>query len=542
MIQIDGVPEIVAALQAPKRTINSTIWVFENGTRKEAYRSADRLISVTLERQGEENKFFGFGICQKLTVEILDKDREIELKEGVHALKLYFSTGEYNTHFPTFYVKEVKRDEKTNNLTVVGYDRIYTRSTNYTVNDLDLDEAVSELETEYITLEAYAYACASRLGLGYVFRDCGAYLEEEYPNGANFNGTETLREVLDAIAEATQTIYYVNQSAIVFKQLTDRAVINISKSMYFELECQEPRMLKTIISATDLGENVAASVDTDLSGETQVVRNNPFWDLREDVDILVQDAIDNIGGLTIIPFNCSWRGIYLLEIGDCVGIEIKDGTFTKTHILNDTIKYDGGMTEESGWTYERETVDTASNPNSLGEAIKSTYARVDKINKEITIVASETKGNTEAISQLQVNTDSITASVKSVQEGTEKALGTINGDMERITKQVEAQITAEDVSFQITTALSNGIDKVETTTGYTFNEDGLTVSKTGTEMKTTITEDGMTVYRDDTAVLTANHNGVDAVNLHASTYLIVGTNSRFENYGTNRTGCFWIGG
>lgn len=56
-----------------------------------------------------------------------------------------------------------------------------------------------------------------------------------------------------------------------------------------------------------------------------------------------------------------------------------------------------------------------------------------------------------------------------------------------------------------------------------------------------LTEDGMTVFKNDEAVLTANNIGVDALNLHATTYLIVGTNSRFEDYGDNRTGCFWIG-
>ena len=43
-------------------------------------------------------------------------------------------------------------------------------------------------------------------------------------------------------------------------------------------------------------------------------------------------------------------------------------------------------------------------------------------------------------------------------------------------------------------------------------------------------------------VLNANNQGVDAKNLHATTYLIVGKNSRFEDYGNSRTGCFWIGG
>lgn len=45
-------------------------------------------------------------------------------------------------------------------------------------------------------------------------------------------------------------------------------------------------------------------------------------------------------------------------------------------------------------------------------------------------------------------------------------------------------------------------------------------------------------------MLTANKDGVDAVNLRAKTYLIIGKDkgrSRFEDYETNRTGCFWIG-
>ena len=61
-------------------------------------------------------------------------------------------------------------------------------------------------------------------------------------------------------------------------------------------------------------------------------------------------------------------------------------------------------------------------------------------------------------------------------------------------------------------------------------------------MKTQITEDGMTVYKNNESVLVANNVGVEAVNLHATTYLIIGNNSRFENYNDTRTGCFWIGG
>ena len=103
-------------------------------------------------------------------------------------------------------------------------------------------------------------------------------------------------------------------------------------------------------------------------------------------------------------------------------------------------------------------------------------------------------------------------------------------------------MTADAVEIQIKKAMEGGTSKVVTETGFTFDEDGLTVEKSGSEMRTQITDDGMAVYQNSEKVLNANNHGVDAKNLHATTFLIVGKNSRFEDYGNSRTGCFWIGG
>ena len=114
-------------------------------------------------------------------------------------------------------------------------------------------------------------------------------------------------------------------------------------------------------------------------------------------------------------------------------------------------------------------------------------------------------------------------------------------------RDAEGRLTAlemnvEGLSLQVQSVNTEGVAKVSTTTGYTFDENGITVEKSGREIKTQITEDGMIVYKNNKAVLTASSEGVDAVDLHASTYLAVGGRSRFENYGEDRTGCFWIGG
>ena len=87
----------------------------------------------------------------------------------------------------------------------------------------------------------------------------------------------------------------------------------------------------------------------------------------------------------------------------------------------------------------------------------------------------------------------------------------------------------------------NGITTVTTTTGFTFDEEGLTVIKTGSEMTTQVTEDGMTISRSGAQVLVVDNLGVQATNLTAKTFLILSDKARFEPYG-DYIGCFWIGG
>lgn len=109
-------------------------------------------------------------------------------------------------------------------------------------------------------------------------------------------------------------------------------------------------------------------------------------------------------------------------------------------------------------------------------------------------------------------------------------------------KLTALEMNVEGLTLQVQSVNSEGVAKVSTTTGYTFDENGITVEKSGQEIKTQITEDGMRVYKNKKEMLTADSEGVKAVDLHASTYLSIGGRSRFENYETDRTGCFWIGG
>lgn len=519
--------EVLAALTSPKRTIDAKIEYFDFDTGEiTEYSNKDYLKSFSIEKVGANNKFYGYGISQKLTVNMVDKNRDITLKKGDNLCPCFCVSGGSNFtygDFPIFIITEVKRNENTNELTITAYDAIYFAA-NYTVNDFILDPpyTIAQL-AEYIAngLRHDYYV------EWYKFIDVPEELTSlSYENGGNLEGTETIRELLDAIAEATQTIYYMNVSnEIVFKRINiDSApVFTIDKSNYFELDSSETRKLTKVMHVTELGDNISAQMPGE-QGETQYVRNNPLWENREDIITLVDNALIAVGGLEATQFNCTWRGNYLLELGDKISIVGKDNTLITSYYLSSKLEYSGGLKEVTNWTFEESEAETADNPTSIGDAVKKTFAKVDKINAEVEIVAAET-------ATIKLSNDSIKASVTKAEK-----------DVSELIEEVSAKMSAEDVQISIDKAIMEGTEKVTTSTGFTFDSNGLKITKTDSEINTTITEDGMRVYRQDENVLVADNQGVKAEDLYATTFLIISGRSRLENFGNNRSGCFWIGG
>ena len=725
-----------SAISASVRKIKAKVELYNGSTLVATYTQADKVISFDIQRVGEDGKFFGFGICHRLNVHLIDVQREIDISTA-NTIKISLGAElpdgaiEYKI-YPTFQVSEVHRDENTNELSVTAYDAIY-KASEHTVSELVL--------TKPYTIKQFVEACASVLGVSAIGH---TNFILSYPNGANFDGTETLREALDDVAEATQTIYFLDaNNKLCFKQLDKggNAVISIDKSKYMTLKSGVGHRLQTICMCTELGDNVSES--TTLVGSTQYVRDNAFWELRDDIAALVHNAITTIGNISIDVFDCTWRGNPALEVGDKISLTTKDNQALTAYLLNDTIKYDGSLQEKTQWKYDSNSTETESNPTSLGDAIKQTYARVDKQEKQITLLASEMNSQTQAIkktvkqvdveyylststtsatggswsttaptwqegkymwsrqkvtytdgtsitrnatciagakgadgkngkdgqdgapgadgapgkdgtpgkdgkdgingvdgkngtngrgitsvtteyyistsqtelaggswsasqpaweegkyiwtrskivynnpttteyttavcdaawaeinaitgqqktnttdiSQLKVEKNNISASVATIVEkqsdidstivDMQKGIGEQNqsnaAQFESLTNKVNATMTSEQVQLAISTEVAKGANKVTTSTGFKFDDNGLTISKSDSEMSTNIDEDGMSIFRNSEEVLTADNTGVNATNLHATTYLIIGTNSRFEDYGSNRTGCFWIG-
>ena len=153
---------------------------------------------------------------------------------------------------------------------------------------------------------------------------------------------------------------------------------------------------------------------------------------------------------------------------------------------------------------------------------------------------------TDNSTSLRRDTEQIVMSAtETVKKELNDSISDISNEVSELSSKVEMKLDAEAVNIAIEQEMAKGVDRVETKTGYRFDSDGLTISKSGEEMSNVLDNTGMYVKRNGEEILTANNNGVDAVNLHAKTYLIIGAGngrSRFEDYLTNRTGCFWVGG
>ena len=507
----------------------------------------DAIKTIEIQRVGDNSRFFGFGICQRLNMKIIDLDNvrnpisgsETKIKLGI---QLANGSVEY-IGFPTFKITERNREEEEGQLSITAYDRL-NDATSHTVAELTLNAPY--------TIKGFIEACATLLGIkGVVYENLNSndtMLNLSYAEGANFEGTESIRFALDAAAEATQCVYYIDESDYLhFKRLvvSGASVATITDDDYFTFHHKSNRKLTNISHVTELGDNITTTNNT--TGTTQYIRNNPFWELREDIATIVETALANVNGMTISQFDCEWRGNLPLEIGDKIEIkQVKtDNKVQPAYVFDDVISFDGGYGQKTQWSYSQSEGETEANPSTLGDALNQTYAKVDKVNKQITLVASQTEENSSQIAAIQINTDSISNSVEEVTKNVETQLDGVNKELATITERVETTMTKDEFTIEIQKITETPSQKVETTTGFTFDESGLTIDKTGSEISTTITEDGMKVSKGGDVVLTANNEGVEALNLHATTYLIIGENSRFEDYtkdGQPRTGCFFLGG
>lgn len=184
------------------------------------------------------------------------------------------------------------------------------------------------------------------------------------------------------------------------------------------------------------------------------------------------------------------------------------------------------VTEKNIKNEVSETYTTIATYNDTTDSLKND---IDAANKK---ADSASATSTEANNLAQNVSNSLT------NYATSSALTTVQNSVTSIQTSLNAQI---DVTNEI---VKNGVSQVKTSTGFTFDKDGLSIEKTGAQTSSNFNEDGLKIFDASSAtkniMLDVDHTGVNAENITVRTFFNVGSHSRIQDY-ENATGIYYLG-
>lgn len=406
--------------------------------------------------------------------------------------------------FGSYLIKESQKDEEKQTTSLVCYDLMLQSMIPY---DLTLDYS------QGVTVKDFLDAICDRLGWvkGYTtFQNCGVLIDEE-----KYDKGDTFRDVLDDIAEvAGGMIGFVDDALAVIYPTSSGEVINEENLKSLTIGKKYGPINSVVLSRTPQEDNIYRqdSTSIDENGMTEIrIENNQLMDThREDF----MDGICNaLFGLSFELYDLESFGIGFINFGDLFSIKTADGVEHTTLMLCDDLKITQGVTEVSKLEEPEVTATDYTAAAETDKTLRKTILRVDKQSNEISTLVERTD--------------------------------IVEGGLKAVTQKTELLIDSDSVDIKISEAIS-GIDgaSVKETgyTGYTFDKNGLNIHKDGEAINNTIDNTGMYVRYNGKDILVANDKGVNAPELIADKYLIVGNNARFEDYSNNRTACFYIGG
>lgn len=383
------------------------------------------------------------------------------------------------------------------------------------------------------------------------FKQLGCYIQSQ-----NFT---TLEEFKTWLSTNNVEVYY----ELANPYIVDLGIVEIPNlfkgSNYIVLSSTSNLGIKAKIIAdyigneeTYFGNNIKIEKEIYDLNEISIV-DNYFLYTEELRKKAINGIWDRIKGFTYTDCKLtSYTGKPYLKRGNKIRIQDIDETYFDTYVLSHIFTYDGTFKSVIESPALTKTQTALKNKLSISGALRKVERTCNKIDGKITDVIEEVNGQENKITSVEQTVDSITQQVTNVSTNltndylTSEQVNAMNSHNEETINQLKEEFnilkqTAENLSIEIGSVSTIGVDRVKTSTGFTFDENGLDISKTGEEMHNFIDNEGVYVKRNEEEVLGADASGVRAENITVRNYLVIGKNSRIEDYKDNRTGIFYIG-
>lgn len=269
----------------------------------------------------------------------------------------------------------------------------------------------------------------------------------------------------------------------------------------------------------------------------------------------------------------------MLNVYPSTDLNITTAAEFKTWLSNNPMTLEYPLAEEEIIPYNTEQQAAWNNIKSLHtyktvtHIYSDAYAEIGYI-KDNMLSGFETKASAQLtkndVSQLKIENGRISSEVSSTQSQfnnyytkneADNNTNSTKAELQNIIQQNKTEIeqTTQAINLRVSSIETNGVDKIETSMGYTFNNDGLNIDKEGAATASTIDNEAFKVknksanenvffagYVSDQSSAYRGQTIVESTNLVVKNYLNIEGASRFQPYvnqtlGGHGTGAFDIG-
>lgn len=267
----------------------------------------------------------------------------------------------------------------------------------------------------------------------------------------------------------------------------------------------------------------------DLAGENvYAIEGNPLLSAKngQSLTAVAQSLYEALSGVSYTPCQVAVPASSDIQPGQIVTVEDAAGSSHTVYVMERRRTGSKDVLSCTG-SYKRESAAVANRTSLTALSGKVLNLRMD-----VDGISAENKNTAGVLSRMEMDIEGIRTQVAREQEDTA-------GIRTQLTKLEQ---DGEKLTVRVSEMEEKGASKVETSTGYRFDKDGLWISKSGEEMENQLDNTGMYVRRSGKVILQANAQGVEATDVAVRNYLMIGDFARLEDYETGRTACFFIGG
>ncbi len=503
-----------------------TIAVLPDGSTLSSGEAGAVVESFTLTQSVNSGQELTLGsVCAAMAELSVLSPQGLSLKAG-DELTLYRTDGESTCKIGVFIAQEPER-KSVGRLKITAYDRV-------TRLDCDLSGWIEELTEWPYTLGQFSQMVCARCGVA--LKAC------DLPNGdyqiPKFQaGQVTGRQLMQWIGELSGRFCRADRDGnLEFAWYTPREITITpgGEHYYFQGQLHYGQYQVEPIGKVQLRQN-DSDVGTVYPNDPEAVNTysitaNPLLtaDSASSLIGIAQTLYEQLHAVSYTPCKVAIATDCTLAAGDIVTVQAADGAVFSMYVMTriqqgsrDTLEATGSQTRSST---------SAVNNRSL----QALSGKVLNLKTTVDGLQAENRDAAGKIASLELTVAGISSEVSRQQtEG-----HSVKTQLTALTQKAEA------VELNVQKLTEDGASRVQTQTGFTFDDRGLTICKSSSQMENLLDETGMYVRRSGKTILQANQDGVEAVDVTVRNYLVVGEHARFEDYSsgadTRRTACYWI--